>query len=304
MPPQSSTSLPTALAHRLAEQFGDVAMREIAKAMGPRKTTLRVNTLKSSDQEVMNTLREGGIKFQRVLGVPNAFVIENRNDNDMLAHPLTTEGKVYLQGVASMLPPLLLAPKPGEIVLDSCAAPGSKTSQIAMLMQNEGRIVAIEENQVRLGKLRHTLALQGATVAESLQGDSRKLHKAFPPNTFDAILADVPCSAEGRIDLNDRRSFGFWSEKNIREHAKLQQKILGGIIPLLKPGGRLVYSTCTLAPEENEENAAWILATFPNLREEPIKLPLQGARARKHGITILPTTLHEGFYVASFRAKK
>jgi 16S rRNA C967 or C1407 C5-methylase (RsmB/RsmF family) len=173
-----------------------------------------------------------------------------------------------------------------------------------MLMQNEGRIVAIEENQVRLGKLRHTLALQGATVAESLQGDSRKLHKAFPPNTFDAILADVPCSAEGRIDLNDRRSFGFWSEKNIREHAKLQQKILGGIIPLLKPGGRLVYSTCTLAPEENEENAAWILATFPNLREEPIKLPLQGARARKHGITILPTTLHEGFYVASFRAKK
>jgi 16S rRNA C967 or C1407 C5-methylase (RsmB/RsmF family) len=304
MPPSLSSPLPPSLTQRLAEQFGEVAARDLLKAMAPRKTTIRVNTLKSDDQRVMNGLRESGIKFQRVLGLPHAFVIENRGDQDMLDHPLNQTGQIYLQGVASMLPPLILAPQPGEIILDACAAPGSKTSQIAALMNNEGRLVAIEENQLRLGKLRHTLTVQGASVAESLQGDSRKLTKTFAPEMFDAILTDVPCSAEGRMDLTDRRSFSFWSEKNVREHAKLQQQILKGVIPLLKPGGRLVYSTCTLAPEENEINAAWILETFPHLKETPIKLPLQGTRPRKHGIAILPSQNHEGFYVASFRAKK
>ena len=128
--------------------------------------------------------------------------------------------------------------------------------------------------------------------------DATLLHHEMP-ETFDAILADVPCSAEGRFDLNDKRSYSYWSEKNIIAHAKLQRRLLRSAVQCLKPGGTLVYSTCTLAPEENEDMIGWLLTEFPEMKPAPVTLPLLNIKKTAHQtVTVLPNETMEGFFVA------
>ena len=200
-----------------------------------------------------------------------------------------------------MLPALVLDPQPEETILDLCAAPGSKTSQIAALMKNTGRLVACEIDEVRFQKLEHTLALQSAS-AETIRVDATLLHTSHPEQ-FDRVLADVPCSAEGRMNLNDRRSFSFWSQKNITEHAKLQRRLLRSAVACLKPGGTLVYSTCTLAPEENEDMIAWLVLEFPFMKPMSITLPFPTKQGSHKTATLLPTSRYEGFFVATLVKK-
>ncbi|MFA4845446.1 MAG: RsmB/NOP family class I SAM-dependent RNA methyltransferase [Patescibacteria group bacterium] len=290
-------NLPDALTTRLTKQFGSVATRTMLLAMREKRLpTFRVNTIKTTDENVMAVLREDAIQFERVRDIPHAFLIKNKTDKELLAHRLTASGQIYLQGLTSMLPPLVLEPQPGECILDLCAAPGSKTSQIAALMGNNGRLVACEIDEIRFEKLKHTLALQGAN-AEALHVDATLLHHTHS-EVFDRVLADVPCSAEGRINLNDRRSFSFWSQKNIVEHAKLQRRLLRSAVACLKPGGTLVYSTCTLAPEENEGQIAWLLDEFPFMKPHVITIPFPSYAGHHKTITLLPTLKYEGFFVA------
>lgn len=291
--------LPQIFIDRLTKQFGQAATNGIlASFKVDRPTTCRVNTLKADDAGVMQTFREDAIQFERVKGVPHAFLVKNRDDSEMLDHSLTKSGKIYLQGLTSMLPPILLDPKPGETVLDICAAPGSKTSQLAALMGNVGKIVACEDNDIRFQKLQNTLATQGATIVDARCTDATLLHHDMP-EAFDRVLADVPCSAEGRIALKNKRSYGFWSEKNITAHAKLQRRLLRSAVACLKPGGTLVYSTCTLAPEENELMIDWLLTEFPFMRAEPVALPFAPIVTHKNkSVTLLPSKDAEGFFMA------
>ena len=295
-------NLPESLLTRLTNQFGIVATRALLLAMSEKRLpTFRVNTLKGTDENVMSTLRECAIQFERVKDIPHAFLVKNKTDKELLAHELTTSGQIYLQGLTSMLPSIVLDPQPGESVLDLCAAPGSKTSQIAALMKNTGRLVACEIDEVRFQKLEHTLTLQGAT-AEGIRVDATLLHTSHP-EMFDRVLADVPCSAEGRMNLNDRRSFSFWSQKNITEHAKLQRRLLRSAVACLKPGGTLVYSTCTLAPEENEDMIAWLVLEFPFMKPMSITLPFPTKQGSHKTATLLPTSRYEGFFVATLVKK-
>jgi 16S rRNA C967 or C1407 C5-methylase (RsmB/RsmF family) len=291
--------LPQALSDRLAKQFGPGALDSMLRVFDkPRLPTFRVNTLKASDELVMNRLRDDGIAFERVKDLPHAFKIKNRSDDDLLEHELATSGQVYMQGLTSMLPPLLMDLKPGDAILDLCAAPGSKTSEIAALTSNQARILAMEENEIRHKKLLNTVAIQGATSVEARHGDSTQLHKEFP-ETFDKVLADVPCSAEGRIDFRDLRTYKYWSEKNIVAHAKLQRRLLRSAVACLKPGGTLVYSTCTLAPEENELMVEWLISEFPTMKPIDVTLPMRNARKGSNKtITLLPSEEAEGFFVA------
>ena len=132
-------------------------------------------------------------------------------------------------------------------------------------------------------------------------GDAGAPEAWWDGRPFDRILADVPCTAEGRIDLSDPRSFTFWSQKNITEHAKLQRRLLRSAFKMLKPGGTLVYSTCTLAPEENEEQMKWFVEEHPSLKIEPITLPVSPVRPTKYGTIILPSADCEGFFVAKLK---
>lgn len=292
--------LPTELIDRLTKQFGSSAVSAMLAAFKvDRPTTLRVNTLKTDDAAVMQVFRDEAIQFERVKTIPHAFVIKNRDDREMLEHSLTKAGHVYLQGLTSMLPPILLDPQPSETILDICAAPGSKTSQIAALM-GTGRVVACEENSIRFQKLENTLSIQAATIVEPRPCDATLLHHELP-ETFDRVLADVPCSAEGRIN-GSKRSYSFWSEKNIVAHAKLQRRLLRSAFGCLKPGGVLVYSTCTLAPEENEGMVDWFLAEYPSMKSEPVTVPFAPLVTHKNkSVTLLPSPAAEGFFVAKLR---
>lgn len=291
--------LPQALSDRLTKQFGPGALDSMLKAFDkPRLPTFRVNTIKSTDEIVMNKLRDDGIAFERVKDIPHAFKIKNRKSEQLLEHELATSGQIYLQGLSSMLPPLLMDLKPGDQILDLCAAPGSKTSEMAAMTSDHGHILAMEENEIRYKRLLNTISIQGATSVEARLGDSTQLHKQLP-EAFDKVLADVPCSAEGRIDFKDLRTYKYWSEKNIVAHAKLQRRLLRSAVACLKPGGTLVYSTCTLAPEENELMIEWLITEFPFMKPVEVTLPMRNARKGSNKtVTLLPSEEAEGFFVA------
>lgn len=291
-----TVALPSQFLTRLEKQFGASATKNIVAAFGEKHLpTFRVNTLKTTDEAVMAVLREENIAYERIKNIPHAFRIKNRTDKELLEHELCTSGKIYLQGISSMLPVLVLDPHPDENILDLCAAPGSKTSQIATMTK---KILATEENEVRFQKLQNTLRIQGADFVETKLMDASLLYKEMP-ETFDKILADVPCSAEGRINTHEPRSFSFWSEKNIVAHAKLQRRLLRSAVACLKPGGTLVYSTCTLAPEEDGEMIEWLLTTYPELKTESFSLPFVTTRpGPANSVYVLPSKENEGLFVA------
>jgi 16S rRNA (cytosine1407-C5)-methyltransferase len=153
-------------------------------------------------------------------------------------------------------------------------------------MGNSGQIVACEQNEIRFQVLEHNLQKQGVSNTEARCTDATLIYKEFP-EAFDRVLADVPCTAEGRIDLRKPRTWKFWSQRNIIMHAKLQRRLLRSAVRALKPGGRLVYSTCTLAPEENEEMVRWLLKEFPEMT------------LTKDCQRILPSKTQEGFFLAT-----
>lgn len=215
-----------------------------------------------------------------------------------------------MQSLASMLPPVILDPQANQTVLDVCAAPGSKTTELATLMGNTGSIAALEQSPVRYDKLVHNIELQGATNIEAVRIDARNF---FAQNgiVFDGILLDAPCSAEGRIRSSDEKTYGFFSLENIRKKSELQKELLRSSFQALKKGGTIVYSTCTLAPEENEGVISDLLAAEPSAKVIPVQLDIEEARP---GLTafgsqvfhasvtgtlrILPSEQFEGFYIA------
>lgn len=296
--------LPQEFILRLTAQFGTSNTSTILRGFAAKRpTTFRTNLLRTTDEAVMEGLRQAHVMFARVKEIPHAFSVRGIENEAVLKLKLNEDGKIYLQGLTSMLPALILDPQPGEVVADLCAAPGSKTSQMAAMMKNEGKILAIEENSVRYQKLMNTLRIQGATMVEAKLEDATVLHHTSP-EMFDKILADVPCSAEGRINLDDQRSYGFWSLKNIVAHAKLQRRLLRSAYACLKPGGTLVYSTCTLAAEENEAQIDWFLAEYPDMKAEVIAIPFSPSITHKNkSLTLLPSASAEGFFVAKMVKK-
>ncbi len=208
-----------------------------------------------------------------------------------------------------MIPPIVLGPKGGEAVLDACAAPGSKTTQMAEMMGNTGVIVANDTNISRIKALRYNLDKGGVLNAVVTRMDAAKLSRSGIQ--FDRILVDAPCSAEGTI-RKDWKVLSHWSDSLIFNLSRVQSHILLNAVQCLKSGGTLVYSTCTLAPEENEGVVNHLLDKIGGLHVEKINLAglrsrvgvteWQGARYRdevKNCSRIYPQDNDsEGFFVA------
>lgn len=343
--------LPARFRERGLEIYGSYFWQQIEQTFVSRPITFRVNTIKSNRKEVMDELSSGGFKVKSVSWYRDAFILTNKKQNELEETDLYKKGKIYLQSLASMVPPLVLAPEPGEKVLDLTAAPGSKTSQMAALMELRGELVANDNDEVRFQKLKHNLELLGVTPPLNLplregetamlgdpsslrRGEGRcldqqkgegsvfctvhnenghKLCQQFP-NYFDKILLDAPCSAEARINLSERRTFGFWNERNIKDHAFVQRQLICGAWEALKPGGTLVYSTCTFAPEENEVQIDKFLESFPEAKIIEIKLdglqkiePVLKWKGKelnkqiKKCWRIMPTVEIEGFFVCKIK---
>ncbi|HEX7069602.1 MAG TPA: RsmB/NOP family class I SAM-dependent RNA methyltransferase [Rhodothermales bacterium] len=280
----------------------------------PSAVGFRVNTLRSDRQLVLASLAAGGLEPHPVPWWDQAFWLPSADRDRLLASEAYRSGHIYVQNLSSMIPPLVLDPQPGERVLDLTAAPGSKTLQIAGLMNQEGEIAAVELVRARFFKLRDNLRRQGADRVRTFLQDGERVWR-YRPEHFDRVLLDAPCSSEGRFQTADADSYRFWSPRKIAEMTRKQRRLVFSGINALRPGGRLVYSTCAFAPEENEGAIAHALETFGDAVEvEPIDLQVEArvpplpewdGRAFpaevQQAMRILPDGIMEGFFVCSLR---
>lgn len=211
--------------------------------------TIRVNTLAASPQDVASRLRAKGMKLESVNGLPYAFHVLD----SLVPIGATTEyllGYYMLQSPASMWAIEVLNPQPGQLVIDMCAAPGGKTTLIAQLMKNQGALLATDISRDRLRSLRSNLSRLRVENTLAIRMDASRLAKIGIQ--ADAVLLDAPCTGEGLIPV-DRSRKQSRSAEDITILAKVQQKLILAASQLLRVGGILVYSTCSFAPEENEE---------------------------------------------------
>lgn len=178
-------------------------------------------------------------------------------------------GAIYSQEPSAMYVGEVVDSQPGERVLDLCAAPGGKTTHLVAKMGDQGLLVANEIFRKRALVLAENLERWGTRSTIVTNESPADLEKQFP-QFFDRILVDAPCSGEGMF-RKEPAGIEYWNPDYPAECANRQKKILASALKMLKPGGTLVYSTCTFAPEEDEQNAAWLLATYPDLTMEPIK---------------------------------
>jgi len=304
--------LPPEFTAALYESFPAGAADRILAGMGAeRYTTLRVNTLKSGVQELLAAFRRTGVKHRRVPWCPEAFILIEAREREVEGWESYRQGRIYLQSLSSLIPALVLAPRPGQRVLDLAAAPGSKTTQMAALMGNRGSILAVELHPLRCERLKYNLALQGAGIVEVHLGPGEKIGALYPA-CFDRVLLDAPCSGEGRFLLSAPGSFRRWSPREVDRSARRQRKLLASAAQTLKPGGELVYSTCTLNRQENEEQVSWAVNALPLVIEE-ITLPIQGALPglssglhpqASRCLRLLPSREHEGFFVCRMKKKE
>jgi len=228
----------------------------------PLPGSCRINTLKIERDALLGRLEEKGVLCRAFDWYPLGLKLDIESPGKMVENLL---GYIHIQEELSMVPPLVLDPQPGETVLDLCASPGSKTTQISQMMNNRGLVIANEPSLDRVAPLRANCERLGVLNVAITRYDGR----IFPRGPFDRILVDAPCSSEGR----ERRGPGTISRSSRTkslELQKLQIRLLQNAVRLAKPGGVVVYSTCTYAPEENE---LVVNAVLDEVRLEEISLP-------------------------------
>lgn len=247
-------SHPAWLVKRWAARLGAETTETLLKANNqPSPLTIRANSLKATRAALRTALEAEGVQV--------ADTAYSTAGLDIISSPqwLRTlkayrDGWFMVQDQAAQLISLLLAPKPGDLVLDACAAPGGKATHLAELMQNQGAVIALELDTSRIVKIRENSRRLGTTIVTPMQGDAT----TYRDGVFDRILIDAPCSGLGVLR---RHPDGRWNktEQIVKEHGPLQRKILENCASLLKPGGTLVYATCTTESEENDRVVAQFL---------------------------------------------
>lgn len=298
--------LPNFLEEKLKKQYSSEEIEKITNGYtSNRIMSLRINTIKTSKDKVENELKQNNIKFTEVSWYNEALIIENINENDIRKLNMYTNGEVYLQSLSSMVPVIVLEPKPGENILDMAAAPGGKTTQISTITNNQALITACEKNKIRADRLRYNLEKQGAIGVNILNTDASHLDSFF---SFDRILLDSPCSGSGTINLNNEKDMKFFNEELINRSVKTQFELLKKAIQILKPGHEMVYSTCSILKEENEENIKKILKNnkvelIPINRDKFKDIEILSTDLPET-ITVTPTEKYEGFFVAKLRKNK
>lgn len=236
------------------------------------RKSIRINTLKIGIEECAKRLQKEW-NLEPVLWCKEGFYIEHKGGRldvgNTVEHAL---GYYYVQEAASMIPPIVLDPKPGDIVLDMAAAPGSKTSQMAQYMQNKGVIIANDIKGDRLAALGINMQRIGShnTMITLMQGEQY----ANAGIMFDKILLDAPCSGTGTIRKSPK-TINMWNPDVVRRIAKIQRKLITTAWKILKPGGTLVYSTCSTEPEENEAIVSYLLDNNKDAKMIEIDLPIK-----------------------------
>ncbi len=245
------------------ERFLEFSLKDIRKS-------IRINTLKISVSELKKRL--AGYKLTQIPWCKEGFFVEGpRTDlGNLREHQL---GYFYIQEAASMIPPIVLDPRGGEIVLDACAAPGSKTTQMACMMENKGVIIANDIKPDRLTALATNLQRCGVSNAVLTKSWAEAINMKF-----DKILLDAPCSGTGTI-RKSLKTIKIWNPNMYKKLAGVQKKLICHCFDLLKKDGIMVYSTCSISPEENEEVVDFLLGMYNNAKLEKINLNIKRSKA-------------------------
>lgn len=264
-------SLPEWIAEQWMAEYGEETAHKMMKAQyEERPVTVRVNLQRISRDALKARLTAEGVACAEVEGISCA--LEIRDYDYLWAIPSFREGLFQVQDVSSMLAAQMAAPKPGDYCIDVCAAPGGKSLHLSDLLQGTGMVEArdltdykvglIEENMERTGVQNMRVVRMDATIL-----DAESVEKA------DIVMADLPCSGLGVLNKKSDLKYRMTREQQ-EELVKLQRKILGTVWQYVKPGGTLIYSTCTVHKEENEKNAGWFAANYPfELKEQVQMLP-------------------------------
>ena len=251
--------LPQEFLERMEHMLGEEYPAFLQSYEEPRKFGLRVNTMKISVEEFQ---RLAPFHLTPIPWIPNGFYYER--EDDPARHPFYYAGLYYLQEPSAMTPASILPVMPGEHVLDLCAAPGGKATALGAKLAGEGLLVANDISASRAKALLKNLEIFGIRNSFVTNAYPAKLAEQFA-GAFDKILVDAPCSGEGmfRKDLANAR---VWSLEKVKECAKTQHEIIRQAVSMLRPGGLLLYSTCTFSPEENEQTIASLLREHPELQ--------------------------------------
>ncbi|MFH1823555.1 MAG: RsmB/NOP family class I SAM-dependent RNA methyltransferase [archaeon] len=292
------------LRNRIEKLLGKEADKFWEVCEEPPRAIIRVNTLKITPEDLKKRLKW---KISTIKDFPEAIVIETIYEPGALGKSLEHQtGLYYVQELSSMMSPLALDPKPGETVLDLCAAPGSKTTQMAAMMKNKGLLIANDPQMNRLRALSTNLERCGVTntIITRMNGATLCEKLAKRNMFFDKILLDAPCSGEG-VMRSDPNVCTMWNPNMIKKIAGLQKKLMASALKCLKKGGILVYSTCTLEIEENEGVVQFALDKFPvELVEFKLPIKTRGGFGISKVKRIWPQDNDtEGFFVAKLRKK-
>ncbi|MEZ6094135.1 MAG: RsmB/NOP family class I SAM-dependent RNA methyltransferase [Pirellulaceae bacterium] len=248
----------------------------------------------------------------------HSFAISQEDRDQLVGLPQAEQGSFYLQSLSSQLAAIILDPQPGEQVLDLAAAPGGKAAHLAALMNNDGLLSCVEPIRKRFFRLQANLKAQGVTIAKYYMTDGRTVGKKVGPR-FDRVMLDAPCSGEARFSLADPESFTTWRPRKIRETSRKQIGLIQSAFESLRPGGRMLYSTCSFAPEENEGVVSRLLEVTEDAATI-LPIRIDGKSLAEHqvpavsGLTqfddrefhptvaqtqrIMPSDLYDGFYLA------
>jgi NOL1/NOP2/sun family putative RNA methylase len=217
---------------------------------------IRVNSLRTTNEKLLARLEKKGVVFEKVDFLKHGFLVK-KTKTSMGAFSEYLLGLYYIQESASQLASEILDPKPGDTILDACAAPGSKTTHLSELMKNKGVIVSIDKKKNRMVALKNNLDRMGTKNVVVFNMDVLDVEKL--DMEFDKVLLDAPCSG------NFCQEYGWFQKRDIegvKNNALHQRKLFEKCYKVLKKGGILVYSTCSLEPEENEENIEWFKSNF------------------------------------------
>ena len=276
----------------LIKEYGEELSTEILNGYVDKYTTIRCNIEK---EEVINILKNNNIQYEEVNNNPYALVLPNVDKNTLEGLDIYKDGKIYLQSLSSQLPPLFMKVSPKNQILDMCAAPGSKTTEMSYLYPNT-LITACEKNKIRAERLAYNLNKQNVKNVTVLNSDALTLSEYM---TFDSILLDAPCSGSGTITNNNE----FVMDNSIDKISDLQAKLLKKAISLLKKASYMIYSTCSVLKEENEEVLKQVLSD--NI--EIIPISIEGVELLPSTIdgvlTIKPNKYYEGFFISLLHKK-
>lgn len=296
--------LPDFLIEKLHKDYTEEQVNKIIDGYKKEKRlTFRVNTIKTTVEAIEKELIKNEIEFEKVKWSKEAFVILNKAEKEIQELEMYKNGKIYLQSLSSMLPPIVLNPMPKNDILDMTAAPGGKTTQIAALSNNEANITACEINKIRAERLRYNLDKQGASSVFVMLEDARNIDNFF---SFDQILLDSPCSGSGTININENNLNEYFTTELVERSKKLQIALIKKAIKILKSGKEMVYSTCSILKEENED----IIRKVLNEGIEIVPIEFDGKETLpqlsttiKGTLCICPTKYYEGFFIAKLRKK-